>query len=154
MNCADRNFAWLKEKKKHCKQIKRRNTDKVMKECTFSPRFFSDRSRERQNSAKNSRMSNDTYISMRDRALHSGYHIVRQKKKFVPVNEDYLYKRRKGKDTYTKYYKTKKKSRLDPNSIYLRILNQKKIGRKKREILYTQTTHDFPTFQGRLFPIQ
>lgn len=105
-----------------------------MKECTFSPRFFSDRQRS-VNMSKLSIRSNDTYISMKDRAMHSGYHQVRQKKKFIPVTEEYLYKRSKGKVTYSNYYKRKKKAHFDPNSIYLRILNQKNIGRKKRKFL-------------------
>lgn len=91
-----------------------------MKECTFKPRFFSDRQSKK---GKRNSNVNNTYISLKDRAMHRGYHRVKKLKKFVPVVEDYLYRRKKGKVTYSNYYKSKKKAHKDPNSIYLRIIN-------------------------------
>jgi hypothetical protein len=57
-------------------------------------------------------------MSLKDSAMHRSYHFIRKKKKFIPVVEDYLYKRRKGgKRTYHKNYILRKKAHKDPNKI-------------------------------------
>ena len=43
-----------------------------------------------------------------DSVIHKSYRTIKKKKKFIPVVEDYLYKRTKGVRSYKKYYNKKK----------------------------------------------
>ena len=42
---------------------------------------------------------------MKDTLVHRSYHKIRKQKKFIPVVEDYLYKRTSRAETYRDIYK-------------------------------------------------
>ena len=50
---------------------------------------------------------------------------IKNKKKFIPVTEDYLYKRKKGVRTYRDQFLEKKKLHKDANSYYENVLKKR-----------------------------
>ena len=70
-------------------------------------------------------------MTLKDSAMHKSYHTIRKKKKFVPVSEDYLYKRKKGVKTYRTQFMEKKKLHKDAHSYYENVLKKRAQKKKK-----------------------
>ena len=85
-------------------------------------------------------------MTLKDSAIHKSYHKIRNTKKFVPVSEDYLYKRKKGIKTYRNNYLEKKKQQDNYDSYYNSILEQRKRSKKKkkRSKLTSKSINSYP----------